>query len=98
MDEEPQHERHEPARESPAPVYANVVKMTTGPYDLVMDFGFKSPEEMRRGVEDFDPTVRVAMSLAHAKSMIPLLAKLIAEYESQAGEIPSPGFEGFAKE
>jgi hypothetical protein len=79
-------------------MYANVVKMTTGPYDLVMDFGFKSPEEAGRGMEDFNPTVRIAMSLAHAKSMIPLLARMIAEYESQAGEIPSPGFEGFAKE
>jgi hypothetical protein len=94
LDEEPQNERREP----PDPVYANVVKITTGPYDLVMDFGFKSPEEMERQVVEFHPTVRVAMSLAHAKSMIPLLAKLIAEYEERAGEIPAPGFEGFAKE
>jgi Protein of unknown function (DUF3467) len=98
LDEVPQNERQEPPREPPEPIYANVVKMTTGPYDLVMDFGFKSPEEVERKAEDFDPTVRVAMSLAHAKSMIPLLARLIAEYERQAGEIPSPGFEGFAKE
>jgi hypothetical protein len=98
LDEESQNEEREPFREPLYPIYANVVKMSTGPYDLVMDFGFKGPEEMGRVVEDFNPTVRVAMSLAHAKSMIPLLARLIAEYEDQAGEIPSPGFEGFAKE
>ena len=98
MDEESQHEEQEPLRNPPDPIYANVVKMSTGPYDLVMDFGFRSPEEMERGVAEFDPTVRVAMSLAHAKSMIPLLARIIAQYEQQAGEIPSPGFEGFAKE
>jgi hypothetical protein len=96
LDEGSQNEGRDPAKEPPDPIYANVVKMTTGPYDLVMDFGFKSPEEMGRA--DFDPTVRVAMSLAHAKSMIPLLARMIAEYENQAGEIPAPGFEGFAKE
>jgi uncharacterized protein DUF3467 len=98
LGEESQNEGREPLREPPEPIYANVVKMSTGPYDLVMDFGFRSPEEMDRGVVEFDPTVRVAMSLAHAKSMIPLLARLIAEYEQQAGEIPSPGFEGFARE
>jgi hypothetical protein len=84
--------------ESPPLVYANVVKMTTGPYDLVIDFGFKNPDQWQQGAEEFETVVRVAMSLAHAKTMVPLLAKLIAEYEAQAGEIPAPGFEGFAKE
>jgi hypothetical protein len=98
LDEGPQNEEQGSLQNPPEPIYANVVRMSTGPYDLVMDFGFKSPEEMERGVVEFDPTVRIAMSLAHAKSMIPLLAKLIAEYEEKAGEIPSPGFEGFARE
>ncbi len=38
------------------------------------------------------------MSLGHAKSMLPLLARAIADYESQVGEIPSPGFEEGSKD
>lgn len=79
-------------------VYANVVQMTTGPYDLVMEFGFKTPEQTQRGSTEYETAVRVAMSLSHAKSMIPLLANQIAQYEQQIGEIPAPGFEDSSKE
>lgn len=37
------------------------------------------------------------MSLSHAKSMLPILARLIAEYENQVGPIPAPGFDDQAK-
>jgi hypothetical protein len=33
------------------------------------------------------------MSWGHLKSMIPLLARMVADYESRVGEIPAPGFE-----
>ena len=78
---------------STPPVYANVVEMTTGPFDLVLDFGFKTPEQTKRQSPDYDIVARVAMSLAHAKSMIPLLTRMIAEYESKIGPITSPGFD-----
>ena len=84
--------------ESPSPVYANVVEVTVGPFDLVMDFGFKPPESTKRGSTESEPVVRVAMSLAHAKSMLPLLARAIAEYEQKVGPITSPGFDDAAKE
>jgi len=83
--------------EQPSPIYANVVNVTTGPFDLVMDFGFKSPEQMVRGSADYEVVARIAMSLSHAKSMIPLLAKMIAEYESKVGTIPAPGFDDQAR-
>jgi len=82
----------------PEPVYANVVQMAVGPFDMVLDFGFRSPEEAARGQEGgYDVVARVAMSVGHAKSMLPLLAKLIAEYEDRFGQIPAPGFDDFMK-
>jgi hypothetical protein len=85
-------------RESPPLVYANVVQMTTGPFDLIMDFGFRSPEQTQRGSTEYETVVRVAMSLAHAKSMVPILATVIAQYEQQVGPITAPGFEDSSKE
>ena len=82
----------------PEPIYANVIQVTYGPFDMVLDFGFKSPERTRAGSPDFDIVARVAMSLGHAKSMIPLLARLIADYEQKIGPITAPGFEEDAKE
>jgi hypothetical protein len=79
--------------ETPEPIYANVVQITTGPFDLTLDFGFKSPERLRAQSPDFDIVARVSMSLGHAKSMIPLLTAQIAQYEQQVGPIPAPGFE-----
>jgi hypothetical protein len=86
------------ATEPPDAVYANVVNMTAGPFDLVMDFGFKTPEQTAKGSPDYEIVARVAMSLAHAKTMLPLLSKLIESYESQVGEITVPGLEILAKE
>jgi hypothetical protein len=82
----------------PTPVYSNVTQITTGPFDMIFDFGFKSPERARAGSAEFDVVARVAMSLGHAKSMLPLLAKQIAEYESKVGPITAPGFEEFSSE
>jgi hypothetical protein len=85
--------------DTPAPVYANVVELTTGPYDLVLDFGFRSPEAIKAGPEGgYDVVARVAMSLAHAKSMLPILARVIAEYEENVGPITAPGFDDFGKQ
>lgn len=84
--------------EAPETKYANVVQITTGPYDIVLDFGFKSPERARAGSAEFDIVARVAMSLSHAKSILPILAKQIAEYEQKVGPITAPGFEDFSKE
>jgi hypothetical protein len=83
---------------SHSPVYANVVEIVVGPYDLVMDFGFRPPEQTKKQGTDWEPVARVAMSLAHAKSMLPILARQIAAYEKQVGPIVSPGFDEMSKE
>jgi hypothetical protein len=81
------------------PVYANVVELTTGPYDIVLDFGFRGPESTRLGPDgSYDRVARIAMSLAHAKSMLPLLARVIADYEENVGPITAPGFDDFGKQ
>jgi len=87
-----------PDSSPPQPVYANVVNFTVGAYDVVMDFGFKTPEHAAKRSLDYEIVARVAMSLAHAKSMLPILAKVIAEYEKQVGPITAPGFEDFSKD
>lgn len=84
--------------ETPRPIYANVVQVTYGPFDIVLDFGFKSPERMRAGSAEYEIVARVAMSLSHAKSMLPLLARMIADYERKIGPITAPGFEEQSRE
>ena len=73
--------------DAPDPVYANVMQITTGPYDMVIDFGFKNPERARAMSPEFDVVARVAMSLAHAKTMLPILAQQVAQYEERFGPI-----------
>jgi Protein of unknown function (DUF3467) len=87
------------ADESPKQqLYANAVEMTVGPFDLVMDFGFRPPESTKRQSTEVEPVARIAMSLGHAKTMLPILANMIAQYEQNIGPIPAPGFEDKAKE
>jgi len=47
---------------------------------------------MDSGEQTLEEVARVSMSWGHAKSMIPLLAKMVADYESKYGEVPAPGF------
>jgi hypothetical protein len=84
--------------EPPPLSYANVVEIVAGPYDVVLDFGFRTPEATRRQSTEWEPVARVAMSLGHAKSMLPILARVIAAYEQQVGVIPTPGFDEMSKE
>lgn len=79
-------------------LYANAVEMTVGPFDLIMDFGFKPPESTKRQSTEVEPVARIAMSLAHAKSMIPLLTNMIAQYEQNVGPITAPGFDDNSRE
>lgn len=86
------------AEESAKQVYANVIEATVGPYDMVLDFGFKPPEAMKKNSPDYEVVARVAMSLGHAKAMLPIIAKLIAQYEQNVGQITAPGFDEKSKE
>ena len=85
------------ADEKEAPFYyANVMRAHLGPFDLTIDFGQKPPEE--QGTARYTKVCTVAMSLSHAKTMLPILARLIANYETSFGTIPAPGYEEQARE
>mgnify|MGYP001792161710 CR=1 FL=1 len=75
-------------------VYSNEVQIFGGPFDMVLEFHERTPEErIAKGVEgNYSVVARLVMSQSHAKSMLPLLAKVIADYETAFGPIPAPGF------
>lgn len=106
-----QHQQGEDASTPPigsdgAPLlYTNVVQMSIGPYDVTMDFGYSAQENLFEVAAKSEPTLpvpqrvaRITMSHGHAKSMIPLIAKLIANLEENVGSIPTPGFDEKSKE
>lgn len=85
------------ANEQEAPFfYANVMQAQLGAFDFTIEFGYKSPED--QATPRFHKVCTVGMSLSHAKSMLPILAKLIAAYEQQFGTIPAPGYDEQARE
>jgi hypothetical protein len=79
--------------------YTNILQMVPGPFDVMLVFGRE--DGSMRAADGTGATqhevARVAMSWAHAKSMIPLLAGMVATYEEQYGTIPAPGFEDLWK-
>jgi uncharacterized protein DUF3467 len=76
--------------------YVNIVQMHVGAYDFTMEFGYKTPEEAP--TQRYTNVCTVTMGLGHAKAMLPIMAKLIAAYEQNVGQIPAPGYEDQAKE
>ena len=73
--------------------YANAVSVNGGPFDVTLVFGRQEMHvPTQEGPAPVREVVRVAMSWGHAKSIIPLLARIVSEYESRFGEIPAPGF------
>lgn len=85
----------EPTWNGPAnQVYANAVKIGGGGFDVMLTFGLQQVADAasEQNQPPIGEVVRVSMSWAHAKSMIPLLARMVADYESKYGEVPAPGF------
>jgi hypothetical protein len=76
--------------------YANVMQAHLGAFDFTINFGYRTPED--QGTTRFTTVCTVAMSLSHAKTMIPILTRLIATYENQFGQIPAPGYDEQARE
>ena len=72
--------------------YANALGITGGPFDVMLVFGMQQPG-IGGAEQSIEEVARVSMSWGHAKSIIPLLAKMVAYYESKYGEVPAPGFE-----
>jgi len=79
--------------------YANVVSVSGGGFDVALTFGKQDYSRLdESGEPETHAVVKVAMSWGHLKSMVPLLAKVVAGYESRFGEIPAPGFDTLWKE
>jgi hypothetical protein len=70
------------------PLYANAFQAAIGPFDITLDFGYKSPEQAQ--TDSFDRVARVSMSLSHAKAMVQILGELIGKYELEVGAVPVP--------
>ena len=84
------------APDVPAFYYANVLQAHFQAFDVILDFGLKAPAVSGpddEAAEVIEPQVRLAMSHAHAKSMLPILARLIDAFEEGVGTIATTGFE-----
>jgi hypothetical protein len=68
--------------------YSNVVGIVMSQNDITLDFGYRSPEQIREKSDSFDIKVRISMSPSHAKHMLVVLKGLIDNYEENIGEIP----------
>jgi hypothetical protein len=82
-------------------LYANVMMVAAGPFDVTMVFGHHDHTGALRVTSPqaaATEVVRVAMSWAHLKSMIPLLVRVVADYETRLGQIPAPGFDQNGKQ
>lgn len=79
--------------------YTNALKVTGGPFDVMLLFGLLQPGSggPAAPMTEITEVARISMSWGHLKSMIPMLARLVAEYESKVGQVPSPGFDDLWK-
>jgi hypothetical protein len=70
-------------------VYANVMGMRGGAFDLSLEFGYAIPPG--EGEEPQPPawSTRVAMSWEHARALYTLLGENLKQYEDQVGAIPN---------
>jgi hypothetical protein len=87
---------------SPPRYYANAVNLAPGAFDVALTFIEADMTALPEGTgEPSKATVKsvaqVTMSLGATKALIPLLVKMVAEYEGRFGEIPSPGFDSNSK-
>jgi hypothetical protein len=74
----------------------------TGPYEITITWLDHDPTILPADQEGpHEPTVKAiaqtVLSYGAAKSLIPVLVKMIADYETKFGEIPSPGFDELSK-
>lgn len=76
-------------------LYTNSMGVTAGPFDVTLIFGQQdnAARTPANPIPASTEVVRISMSWGHAKPMIPLLARVVAEYEQQVGPIPAPGFD-----
>lgn len=65
---------------------------------MTLTFGKQDHTRQTGGDQEVHAVVKVGMSWGHLKSMVPLLARMVASYEEQFGEVPAPGFDTMWKD
>ena len=94
----------EPGSSSELPrFYSNMINVAAGPFDVTVTFievdGTALPEGQDGPHEATSRSrVQVVMPIGELKAMIPLMVRVISEYEQRWGVIPAPGFEEDSKE
>ena len=83
--------------------YSNHLNLALSGFDVTLTFMQHDPTVLPDGQEGphvatIKSVAQVVLPVGHAKSIIPLLVKIIAKYESLYGELPAPGFEETAKD
>lgn len=63
-------------------IYANWVRLAGTPYDVALDFGYRTDEAPPEA-----PAVHVVMTWEHAKDLLTLLGKAVDEYNERVGSI-----------
>jgi hypothetical protein len=69
-------------------IYSNLVRITHGGLEFLLDFKQLSPEN--KDLETAPTQVRIVLHPAIAKGLRDALADNVARYEQQFGEIPAP--------
>jgi hypothetical protein len=80
------------------PAYVNAVRLTTDPFEVILDFGFREPVESGEAAVAFQSSARLVISPALAAAIVPLLDGLLVDYEEEVDRIASVAFEGLADE
>ncbi|MGO9027355.1 MAG: hypothetical protein ACLQOZ_01805 [Acidimicrobiales bacterium] len=84
-------------------MHPSSLHLASGPFAVTITWLDADPTELPEGqlgphgspIRAIGQTV---IPLGMAKAMIPLLVKMIAEYETKFGQIPSPGFDELSKD
>ena len=71
-------------------IYSNCFEMAIGPFDTVVVFGVKKPEQYKQPTPEFQKHITVYMSHEHTKSFLVVMKEIIDKYESKMGDIPIP--------
>jgi len=71
-----------------AVIYSNLVRITHGGLEFLLDFKQLSPEN--KDLETAPTQVRIVLHPAIGKGLRDALADNVARYEQQFGEIPAP--------
>ncbi len=68
--------------------YSNIAQAVTSPYDVILRFGRRKLETERAEGVTISDAIQVYMSPQHARAVMALLERQLADYEERYGPIP----------